>query len=189
MVIVYVTGVLAIISFAGAMRQWTVPLSGDRPHRGAPADPAPEPAAPFRPRSPCSARRVGVHLAATQVAAVLTALPAVATLIAAFRTKPAAVTAITGGLATIGTAATTFGLHWLASLIGADAPAASLVVALLLRMHVSPKTVVADVEQLATEVVASVQATSVPAAPVAAGPVPVQAVPSVAAPVAAPPPG
>jgi hypothetical protein len=43
MVIVYVTGVLAIICFAGAMRQWTVPLSGDRPHRGAPADPVEAP--------------------------------------------------------------------------------------------------------------------------------------------------
>ena len=43
MVIVYVTGVLAIVCFAGAMRQWTVPLSGDRPHRRASADPAEAP--------------------------------------------------------------------------------------------------------------------------------------------------
>jgi len=43
MVIVYAAGVLAIIGFAGAMRQWPVPLSGARPHRGAPADPAEPP--------------------------------------------------------------------------------------------------------------------------------------------------
>ena len=43
MVIVYVTGVLAILCFAGAIRRWTVPLSGDRPHRGASADPAEAP--------------------------------------------------------------------------------------------------------------------------------------------------
>jgi hypothetical protein len=40
MVVAYVAGVLAIVCFAGALRQWTVPLSGDRPHRGARADPA-----------------------------------------------------------------------------------------------------------------------------------------------------
>ena len=43
MVMVYIAGVLAIVCFAGAMRQWTVPLSGDRPHRGMPADPAQAP--------------------------------------------------------------------------------------------------------------------------------------------------
>jgi hypothetical protein len=40
MVAAYVVGVLAVVCFAGAMRQWTVPLAGDRPHRGTPADPA-----------------------------------------------------------------------------------------------------------------------------------------------------
>ena len=39
MVLAYVMGVLAIICFVGAMRQWAVPLSGDRPHRGAAVEP------------------------------------------------------------------------------------------------------------------------------------------------------
>jgi hypothetical protein len=39
MVLAYVMGLLAIICFVGAMRQWMVPLSGDRSHRGAAVDP------------------------------------------------------------------------------------------------------------------------------------------------------
>ena len=40
MVASYFAGLLAVICFAGAMRRWPVPLSGDRPHRGAAATPA-----------------------------------------------------------------------------------------------------------------------------------------------------
>jgi hypothetical protein len=39
MITAYVTGLLAIVCFAGAMRQWSVPLAGDRPHRIAPVEP------------------------------------------------------------------------------------------------------------------------------------------------------
>ena len=35
----YVAGLLAMVCFTGAMRQWSVPLAGDRPHRGSPAEP------------------------------------------------------------------------------------------------------------------------------------------------------
>ena len=34
MITAYVAGLLAIVCFTGAMRQWSVPLAGDRPHRG-----------------------------------------------------------------------------------------------------------------------------------------------------------
>lgn len=40
MVTAYVAGLLALACFAGAMRQWSVPLAGDRPHRGVPAEPS-----------------------------------------------------------------------------------------------------------------------------------------------------
>jgi hypothetical protein len=35
----YIAGLLAVICFVGAMRQWSLPLTGDRPHRRAAADP------------------------------------------------------------------------------------------------------------------------------------------------------
>ena len=38
MITAYVAGLLAIVCFVGAMRQWSVPMAGDRPHRGAPVE-------------------------------------------------------------------------------------------------------------------------------------------------------
>jgi hypothetical protein len=38
MITAYLAGLLAIVCFAGAMRQWSVPLAGDRPHRGTTVD-------------------------------------------------------------------------------------------------------------------------------------------------------
>jgi hypothetical protein len=84
----------------------------------------------------------GLHLTVTETRALLTCLPALATMFAAFRTTPAKVTAMTGALATLGTAALAFGVHWPVADIGADAPAVAAGIALLLRMHVSPKVAV-----------------------------------------------
>jgi hypothetical protein len=84
------------------------------------------------------AGRAGIHLTATQLAAVLTALPALATIFAALRVDKKPFTAVMGSLGTIGTAALAFGVHMPASYIGASAPFVTSVILALTRSQVSP---------------------------------------------------
>lgn len=87
------------------------------------------------------AKTVGLHLTATDTAAILTALPALGAVWAAFqvRTEHAYQVAVAGLLVAAGTAATAFGQHWPVRDIGADAPVVAAVIAWLLRGHVTPK--------------------------------------------------
>ena len=80
-----------------------------------------------------------LHLTAAQSGAVLTAITAVAGAVAAARTRPVRVGAVTAALSALAVAAGAFGLHLPAAWIGYQMPVASLIVASLLRLHVSPK--------------------------------------------------
>jgi hypothetical protein len=131
------------------------------------------------------ASRFGVHLTSNQSAAALTILTALGALYATLRTRKASVTAYTGLLSTIATASLAFGLHWPATFLAANMPVASAVIGLLLRMHVSPRGALAEVEQAAKQVVVNVvhQAATPPAEPATPEPAPA---PDAAAPVAVP---
>jgi GH25 family lysozyme M1 (1,4-beta-N-acetylmuramidase) len=85
-------------------------------------------------------RYVGVHLTQPQLAAVVTIITALGALYAAARTRPVAVSGITGALATIATAAVAFGVHLSPAWLGTEIPVAALGIALLLRSHVYPKS-------------------------------------------------
>jgi hypothetical protein len=80
----------------------------------------------------------GLHLTATQTAAVATIATAVLAIATGALTRPVEVSVISGGLAAGLTAATAFGLHLTGSQIGATVTVLSLVLALILRQNVSP---------------------------------------------------
>jgi hypothetical protein len=140
------------------------------------------------------AKHAGLHLTTTQVHATLTIIVALTSAYAAARTTKPSVTLITGALATAATAATAFGLHMPPHLLGAEMPIAAMIVSLLVRSHVSPKsggtvpTVGADVAKL----VGWYDQGSPPAPPPPAAPAPVTVTSTAAPPqnvTAGPPPG
>jgi lysozyme len=133
------------------------------------------------------ASKVGIHLTSTQGAAVVTILTALGGLYATLRTKKASVSAVTAILSTIATASVAFGLHWPATFLAADMPIAAAVIGLLLRMHVSPRTALADVEDAAKQVVVNVIHQDAPTAALPATPGEPAPAPDAAAPPAAPP--
>ena len=80
----------------------------------------------------------GLPMTQTQVAAITTIATAVLTIATAAMTRPVVVSTITGAAATILTAIAAFGLHLTTNQTGAAVTALSIVLALLLRQHVSP---------------------------------------------------
>jgi hypothetical protein len=80
----------------------------------------------------------GLHLGHTQEAAVMTLAAAVLTMVTAAATRPVAVSALTGALATALTAAGTFGLHLTAQQTGSLITVVTLVLMHGLRGSVSP---------------------------------------------------
>lgn len=98
------------------------------------------------------AAHLGLHLTATEMHYTLTALTALATLFAAVRTRPVAVTAIPGALATIAVAALAFHFRWPASVIATDTAMVAAGLSVVLRQGVSPKVVSADVTWVAADV-------------------------------------
>jgi len=80
-----------------------------------------------------------IHISSTQEAAVTTIATAVVALYGAAVTKPPAVHALVGALATIAVAAGAFGLHMSAAEIGAGMAILSGILGLVFRQNVSPK--------------------------------------------------
>jgi hypothetical protein len=79
-----------------------------------------------------------VHLSSTQEASVTTILTAIVAIYTAVKTRPVAVTVITGAVATVAVAAGAFGLHLQANTIGAVTVILGAVLALVLRQNVTP---------------------------------------------------
>lgn len=78
------------------------------------------------------------HLSPTQTGAVTTITTALAAVYSAARARPVSVSALTGGVATVITAATAFGLHASADTTALIVTALSGVLGLLLRANVTP---------------------------------------------------
>jgi lysozyme len=112
------------------------------------------------------AGHLGLHLTHTQKSAVLTIVVALAGLAAALLTRPARVTAAFTALGTAATAAAAFGLHLPAAVIGGEAPLISLILAGILRGHVSPAPVAAEPGPDETAVPAVTAVPGVPPVPV-----------------------
>lgn len=92
------------------------------------------------------AHHLGLHWTVTQQHAILTIVTAVAGMAAAALTRPWRVTAFFTALGTAATAAGAFGLKLSPEVIASELPVVSLVIAGLLRSHVSPASLVADAE-------------------------------------------
>lgn len=82
----------------------------------------------------------GLNLTHNQEAAVTTAAAAVLTMATAAATRPVAVSALTGALATGITAAGTFGLHLTTGQVGSLVAVVTIVLMHTLRANVSPAT-------------------------------------------------
>lgn len=80
----------------------------------------------------------GLHLTATQTAAVATIATGLLAIATGALTRPVEVSVITGGLAAALTAAVAFGLHLSGNQIGSLVTVLSLALALILRQNVSP---------------------------------------------------
>lgn len=89
---------------------------------------------------------LGLHLTVTQQSAILTIVTALAGMAAAAVTRPVRVTAFVTALSTAAVAAGAFGLKLPPYWIAGELPAASLLVGALLRLHVSPASLLADAE-------------------------------------------
>lgn len=82
---------------------------------------------------------LGLHLSTDQTGAVLTVTTALLALLAAVSARPFAVSALTGLMSAVGTAAVAFGVHGISSgLVSAVNAALVAVLSLVLRGHVSP---------------------------------------------------
>jgi hypothetical protein len=123
-------------------------------------------------------RHFGDALGATPSAWALTGITAVTSVYAALRTRPFRASSLTAIASTLTTGAVALGLHVPAMAVGAGTPAAALIVALLLRMHVSPKTA----EKVAAVVETFAAGAPAPAVPAAMVPAPAAPVTSVTAP-------
>lgn len=84
--------------------------------------------------------RAGLHLTVTEVNAALTAIVTLAGVVTTIRTRPVRVGVIATALATLATAAASFGVHLPPAVVGGEMPVAALIAALLVRSHVSPRT-------------------------------------------------
>ena len=80
----------------------------------------------------------GLDLTHDQVGAISTIATAVLTIATAVMTRPVVVPTVTAAVATLLTAAASFGLHLTANQIGAVVTALSIALALLLRQNVTP---------------------------------------------------
>lgn len=80
----------------------------------------------------------GLPLTHSQVAAITTIATAILTITTAAMTRPIVVSTVTAALGTLLTAAAAFGLHLTSNQIGTTVAALSIVLALLLRQHVTP---------------------------------------------------
>ena len=81
---------------------------------------------------------IGLHLTVTEVNAAITAIVALAGTVTTIRTRPVRVGVIATALATMATAAASFGVHLPPAVVGGEMPVAALIAALLVRQHVSP---------------------------------------------------
>lgn len=81
---------------------------------------------------------VAVHLPAGQLDAVTTITTALAAVYTAFRTRPVAVSVITGAVATIGTACAAFGLHVAPAVLATGVTVLSSLLGLWFRSNVTP---------------------------------------------------
>lgn len=84
--------------------------------------------------------KAGLHLSVTEVNAAITVIVAVAGIVTTVSTRPVRVGVIATALATLASAASTFGVHLPPAVVGGEMPVAALIAALLIRSHVSPKS-------------------------------------------------
>ncbi|WP_052422898.1 hypothetical protein [Nonomuraea candida] len=82
----------------------------------------------------------GLNLSQTQVATIATVAGAVMSIVVTFMTRPIVVSALTGAVTTLMTAVAGFGLEFTAEQIGATVTVLSLVLGLVLRANVTPKS-------------------------------------------------
>jgi hypothetical protein len=80
----------------------------------------------------------GVHATPAQAGAITTITAGVITVVTAVAGRPVVVPAVTGAVATIASAAAAFGLHLTAAQIGTALPAATMILALVLRQAITP---------------------------------------------------
>ena len=78
------------------------------------------------------------HATPAQAGAVTTITAGVAAIVTAVAARPVVVPAVTGAVATIASAAAAFGLHLTAAQIGTALPAATMILALVLRQAITP---------------------------------------------------